>query len=109
MRSHMPRFSGENVDRNLALVESLRGIAGERGCTVAQLAIAWVLSRGEDIVPVVGSRTREQLKEALGAFDVKLSPEDLAIIVQTVPAGSVAGTRYGADQMTRLDSEREGT
>lgn len=106
MRSHMPRFSGENVDRNLALVESLRSVATSRACTVAQLAIAWVLSKGSDIVPVIGSRTREQLKEALGSLDVKLLNEDVARIEEMIPADSVAGTRYGIDQMARLDSEK---
>jgi len=106
MRSHMPRFSSENVDHNLALVESLRSIANERGCTVAQLAIAWVLSQGEDVVPVIGSRTREQLKETLGAIGIKLSKEDIARIGERIPASSVAGTRYGVDQMSRLDSEK---
>jgi len=107
MRSHMPRFSGENLNRNLALVESLRSLSISCGCTVAQLAIAWVLSRGEDIVPVVGSRTREQLKETIGALKVRLSKEDVNRIEQMIPSGSVAGTRYGADQMERLDSEKK--
>ncbi len=106
MRSHMPRFSGENVDRNLALVESLRNVATSRGCTVAQLAIAWVLSKGSNIVPVIGSRTREQLKEALGSLNVKLSKEDIARVEEIIPTDSVAGTRYGMDQMVRLDSEK---
>ncbi|MGO9480553.1 MAG: aldo/keto reductase [Candidatus Kryptoniota bacterium] len=105
MRSHMPRFSGENVDRNLSLVESLRSIAVSRACTVAQLAIAWVLSRGSDIVPVIGCRTREQLKEAVASLDVKLSKEEAARIEETIPVNSVAGTRYSMDQMARLDSE----
>ncbi|HEY9166648.1 MAG TPA: aldo/keto reductase [Candidatus Kryptonia bacterium] len=106
MRSHMPRFSGDNVDRNLALVESLRGIATSHGCSVAQLAVAWVLSRGSDIVPLVGSRTREQLKEALGALEVRLSHDDIADIEQMVPPGSVAGDRYAPQQMGTLDSEK---
>jgi len=106
MRNHMPRFSGENVDRNLSIVESLRKVADEHGCTVAQLAIAWVLSRGQEIVPVLGSRTREQLKETLGALEVKLSHDDLAAIEKAVPAGSVAGERYASQQMASLDSER---
>ncbi len=105
MRSHMPRFSGENVDRNLSLVESLRSIAVSRACTVAQLAIAWVLSRGSDIVPVIGCRTREQLKEAVASLNVKLSKEEAARIEETIPVNSVAGTRYSMDQMARLDSE----
>lgn len=106
MRSHMPRFNADNVDRNLALVESLRSFANTRGCTVAQVAIAWVLSRGSDIVPLVGSRTRSQLKEALAALDVNLSPDDIAHIEQTVPAGSASGDRYASQQMNTLDSEK---
>ncbi len=106
MRSHMPRFSGDNVDRNLALVEPLRKIADSHGCTVAQLAIAWVLSRGSEIVPVIGSRTRDQLKEALGALELNLSPSNVAEIESAVPASSVAGSRYAPQQMNTLDSEK---
>jgi pyridoxine 4-dehydrogenase len=105
-RSHLPRFSGANLEVNLALVEELRAIAEERGATVAQLAIAWVLSRGADIVPLVGARNREQLRESLGALDLTLGAEDLARIERAVPAGAAAGTRYDARQMAMLDSER---
>ena len=69
-RGHLPRFTGENLERNLGLVEALRAIADERDATVAQVAIAWVLSRGEDIVPLVGARRRERLSESLGALDL---------------------------------------
>ncbi|HYH99892.1 aldo/keto reductase, partial [Hyalangium sp.] len=106
-RSHLPRFTGENLDRNLALVESLRAIAEQKRVTVAQIVIAWALSRGEDIVPLVGARRRERLSEALGALDVTLTAEDLAAIERAVPAGAVAGDRYDARQMGMLDSERE--
>jgi diketogulonate reductase-like aldo/keto reductase len=75
--------------------------------SVAQLAIAWVLTRGEDIVPVLGSRRREQLNEALGALEVRLDPSELARIAQAVPPGVAAGARYNAHQMAHLDSERE--
>ena len=105
-RAHLPRFSGENLRRNLELVERLRGIADRKGATVAQLAIAWVLSRGEDIVPLVGARRRERLAESLGAADLILSGEDLAEIEAAVPADAAAGTRYDAGQMAMLDSER---
>ncbi len=105
-RAHAPRFQGENVDRNLALVETLRAIAEQRGVSVAQLAIAWVASRGDDIVPLVGARRRDRLAEALGALDVKLSADDLAAIEAAVPAGAAAGDRYNAQQMVFLDSER---
>ncbi|MDF3288275.1 aldo/keto reductase [Streptomyces silvisoli] len=105
-RSMSPRFSGENLDRNLDLVEALGRTADSKGATVAQIAIAWVLSRGEDIVPVVGARTRDRLTEALGALDVTLDAADLAAIEKAVPAGAAAGDRYPAAQMHHLDSEK---
>ncbi len=105
-RSHLPRFSGENLDRNLAVVEALRQVADAKGVTVAQLAIAWVLSRGADIVPLVGARRRDRLAEALAALDVTLTESDLAAIEAAVPADAVAGTRYDTHQMSILDSER---
>jgi pyridoxine 4-dehydrogenase len=105
-RGHLPRFSGANLDANLALVDELRRIAQEKGATVAQLAIAWVLARGSDVVPLVGARTRAQLRESLGALDVTLTAEDLARIERAVPAGAAAGSRYDAGQMAMLDSER---
>lgn len=105
-RSHSPRFSGENIDHNLALVELLREIATERGASVAQVAIAWVLSRGSDIVPLVGARQRNRLTEALGALDLNLTSADLTKIEQSIPAGAAAGDRYDIRQMAALDSER---
>ncbi|MGW7523763.1 aldo/keto reductase [Streptomyces sp. NPDC054783] len=105
-RAHTPRFQGENLQHNLNLVEALRKIAEQKGVTVAQIAIAWVLSRGEDIVPLVGARTRERLGESLGALDVSLEAADLAAIEQAVPADAAAGDRYPTAQMAHLDSER---
>ncbi|EFF90923.1 aldo/keto reductase family oxidoreductase [Streptomyces sp. e14] len=105
-RAHSPRFQGDNLRHNLGLVDSLRRIAEEKGATVAQIAIAWVLSRGEDIVPLVGARTRERLNEALGALDVTLTEADLTAIEAAVPADAVAGERYAPAQMAMLDSER---
>ena len=105
-RASAPRFTGENLDRNLALVEALRTIATEKGATVAQLAIAWVLSRGEDIVPLVGARTRERLAESLGALELALTADELARIERAVPVEAVAGERYHPEQMAVLDSER---
>ena len=105
-RSHSPRFQGENLQQNLRLVEALRAVAEGRGATVAQAAIAWVLSRGEDIVPLVGARRRDRLDEALGALELQLSADDLTAIEAAVPASAVAGTRYDAGQMAFLDSER---
>ncbi|MEU8331021.1 aldo/keto reductase [Micromonospora sp. NPDC048839] len=105
-RTHLPRFAGANLDRNLALVDALRAIAEARGVTVAQIAIAWVLSRGATIVPVIGARTRERLTEALGAATVTLTEADLAAIEAAVPAGAASGSRYDEAQMAFLDSER---
>ncbi|EME99794.1 aldo/keto reductase [Streptomyces mobaraensis] len=105
-RGVSPRFQGENLQRNLDLVDALRKVAEQRGATVAQTAIAWVLAQGTDIVPLVGARTRERLGEALGALDVTLGPDDLAAIETAIPADAAAGERYPADQMAHLDSER---
>jgi aryl-alcohol dehydrogenase-like predicted oxidoreductase len=105
-RAHSPRFSGENLDRNLALVERLRSVATELGVSVAQVAIAWVAAQGDDIVALVGARKRERLAESLDAVDVELSAEQLAAIESAVPRDAAAGDRYDAMQMTALDSER---
>jgi aryl-alcohol dehydrogenase-like predicted oxidoreductase len=105
-RSRAPRFQGENLERNLALVDALRQIAEAKRAPVAQIAIAWVLSRGEDIAALVGARTRERLSEALGSLDVALSEDDLDAIERAVPADAVAGERYPEPQMAQLDSER---
>jgi aryl-alcohol dehydrogenase-like predicted oxidoreductase len=105
-RASAPRFKGENLMRNLALAEALRALAEAKDATVAQLAIAWVLSRGEDVVPLVGARTRERLAESLGALDVELTEDDLARIEEAVPPEAAAGERYHAEQMAILDSER---
>jgi len=105
-RGFGPRFSGENLDHNLSLVEALRAIAEVKGATVAQITIAWVLTRGQDIVPLVGARRRDRLAEALGALELTLTPNDLAQIEQAIPAGAAAGDRYDPAQMARLDSER---
>jgi aryl-alcohol dehydrogenase-like predicted oxidoreductase len=105
-RRMSPRFRPENLDRNLALVEALRAIAASKGATVAQIAIAWVVSRGEDILPVIGARRRDQLTEALGALDLSLGADELAAVERAVPPDAAAGTRYDAHQMAMLDSER---
>ena len=105
-RSSSPRFSGANLEHNMALVDALAEVAAARGATVAQIGIAWVLSRGDDIVPLVGARRRERLDEALGAMRVTLSPDDLAAIERAVPAGAAAGSRYAEPLMAELDSER---
>jgi aryl-alcohol dehydrogenase-like predicted oxidoreductase len=105
-RQRSPRFQGVNLDHNLALVEKLRALATDKGASVAQIAIAWVLSRGSDIVPLIGARTRTRLDEALGSLDVHLDPADLAAIEDVVPRGAAAGERYAKPQMAMLDSER---
>jgi aryl-alcohol dehydrogenase-like predicted oxidoreductase len=106
MRAHMPRFRPENLERNLALVEALGTIAEAKGVTVAQIAIAWVLARGGDIVPLVGTTRRDRLAEAVGALELELSEDDLAAIERAVPPGAAAGERYDERQMAMLDSER---
>jgi aryl-alcohol dehydrogenase-like predicted oxidoreductase len=106
-RAHSPRFSGENLAHNLGLVDALRGIADAKGATVAQVAIAWVLAQGDDIVPLIGARRPDRLTEALGALTLKLSPDDLAEIERAVPPDAAAGERYAPQQMAMLDSERK--
>jgi aryl-alcohol dehydrogenase-like predicted oxidoreductase len=105
-RAHAPRFQSGAAEHNLALVETLRAVARARGATAAQAAIAWVASRGDDIIPLVGSRRRDQLSEALGALELQLDADDLAAIEAAMPAGSAVGERYAAAQMATLDSER---
>ncbi|MGE3270056.1 MAG: aldo/keto reductase, partial [Chloroflexota bacterium] len=105
-RAHSPRFAGENLDHNLSLVDALREVAEARGASVAQVAIAWVLSRGEDIVPLIGARRRDRLSEALGALNLALSPHDLAEIERALPHEAVRGDRYPTPMMAMLDSER---
>jgi aryl-alcohol dehydrogenase-like predicted oxidoreductase len=106
IRARMPRFRPENLGRNLALVDALRELAAARGATVAQLAIAWVLARGEDIVPLVGTTRRDRLAEAVDAVQLELGEDDLAAIERAVPPGAAAGDRYDERQMAILDSER---
>ena len=106
IRAHFPRFQSENLKANQQVVSRLRTIAQEKKITVAQLAVAWMLSRGKDIVPLVGARRRDQLSEALKAMEVSFSAGELAAIEDAVPVGSIAGDRYGAEQMAALDSER---
>ncbi|MDQ0846991.1 aldo/keto reductase [Streptomyces sp. V1I6] len=101
-RAISPRFSNGNVEHNLALVEALRRVADAKGCTVAQLAIAWVAAQGEDIVPLVGARTRERLAEALPAMELTLTADDLAEIEKAVPPGAARGDRYPSAFMSGL-------
>lgn len=105
-RTRFPRFRDENHARNLTLLAALEALAEEHAVTAAQLAIAWVASRGKDIVPLIGTKRRERLTEALKALDLTLSGDDLAAIEGAVPADAVAGGRYETSQMAVLDSER---
>jgi aryl-alcohol dehydrogenase-like predicted oxidoreductase len=105
-RAHLPRFTDDNRERNQRLVAALRRLADEKGISASQLAIAWVLAKRPDVVPVVGARTRTQLAETLGALDVSLSPADVTRLEEAVPPSAVAGTRYDAHQMRVLDSEK---
>jgi aryl-alcohol dehydrogenase-like predicted oxidoreductase len=106
IRARMPRFRPENLERNLKLVDALDPIAEAKGATVAQLAVGWVLSRGEDIVPLVGTTRRDRLAEAIGAVGLELTQDDLAAIERAAPPGAAAGQRYDERQMAMLDSEQ---
>jgi aryl-alcohol dehydrogenase-like predicted oxidoreductase len=105
IRGRFPRFAPENAGHNADLVQALREVAAGRDASVSQLAIAWVRSRGDDVIPLIGARRRDQLAEALAGLDLRLDSEDLSAIERAVPAGSVKGQRYGALQMADLDSE----
>jgi len=104
-RAHLPRFTGENIQQNERVIDRLKQLAAEAGIAPTQLAIAWVLSKGRRIIPVIGARTRAQLAESLGALRVKLTAADLARIEESIPASAIAGTRYDERQMKMLDSE----
>jgi aryl-alcohol dehydrogenase-like predicted oxidoreductase len=106
-RAHLPRFTGENYERNQRLFATLREIAAGKNATPAQIAIAWVLSRGNDVVPLVGARRRSQLEDAIGALELKLVPQDFAELEKAIPPEAIAGTRYDENQMRWLDSERK--
>jgi aryl-alcohol dehydrogenase-like predicted oxidoreductase len=103
MRAHMPRFQPDNLARNQPLVDAFAAIAVDKGCTPVQLATAWVLSRDLHVIPLMGSRTRAQLADVIGALEVEITPEDQARIDAAIPEGSIAGTRYAEAQMRQLD------
>ncbi len=105
-RANLPRFTGDNLERNRQLVAKLKEIAHGKGITPVQLAVAWVLAKGSFIVPVIGARTRAQLAESLGALAVEFTADELASIEAAVPAEAIAGSRYDARQMKMLDSEK---
>jgi aryl-alcohol dehydrogenase-like predicted oxidoreductase len=102
-RRNHPRFTGENFARNLELVEQVRELAATKGVTPSQLAIAWVLAQGEDVVPIPGTKRRRYLEENAGALEVELTGEDLAAIEKVTPRGSVAGERYRPEMMAYVD------
>jgi aryl-alcohol dehydrogenase-like predicted oxidoreductase len=102
-RRNHPRFTGENFARNLALVHEIEAMAAEKGCTAAQLALAWVLAQGEDLVPIPGTKRRKYLDENIGALDVSLSEPELARIDAILPPGAAAGTRYPERSMAAID------
>jgi len=106
IRKRFPRFQGENLERNRALLDSLASIAQGRGVSVVELAFAWVLSRGEDVIPLIGARTRERLAEALGAVELELDAGELEQIERVVSLDQIQGTRYDERAMAALDSER---
>jgi aryl-alcohol dehydrogenase-like predicted oxidoreductase len=105
-RSHLPRFSGDNLSRNRQAIEGLQLLARDKGVSAAQLAIAWVLAKGSDIVPVIGARRPSQLSDSLAALDVTLSGDEVARIEAALATDAVAGSRYDERQMQMLDSER---
>jgi aryl-alcohol dehydrogenase-like predicted oxidoreductase len=105
-RAHLPRFTGENRERNQRLIDALQKLAAEKGASASQLAIAWVLTKGPTFVPLIGARTRAQLTESLGALQVTLTPAEVTRIEEAIPAAAVAGSRYDEHQMRILDSER---
>ncbi|HEY1778070.1 MAG TPA: aldo/keto reductase [Solirubrobacteraceae bacterium] len=105
IRAHSPRYGGENLEHNLALVDALVEIASQLGASVGQLAIAWVLARGEDIVALVGASRRERLTDALGALSLTLEEDTLEALERAAPPGAAAGSRYPEAAMAQLDSE----
>lgn len=105
-RGHSPRFQGENLAANLKLVDTLAGLAAEKGVTTAQLAIAWVLNRGDDIVPLIGTRSARRWYESIAGAAVSLTPAEQEAIAEAVPAAAVNGSRYPEPLMATLDSER---
>ena len=102
-RRFHPRFTGENFDKNIALVREIEAMAADKGCTAAQLAIAWVLARGEDVIPIPGTKRRKYLEQNIGALDVTLSAEELERIDSILPPGAASGPRYHEAGMATID------
>ena len=103
-RRNTPRFQGEHLQRNLALVERIEAIAAQKGCTAAQLGLAWVLAQGADIVPIVGTKRRVYLEQNVAAVSLELTGEDLRILDEAAPAGAVSGDRYPTRVMHLIQS-----
>jgi aryl-alcohol dehydrogenase-like predicted oxidoreductase len=106
-RRNNPRFQGENFEKNLALVEKVGALAKQKGCSPGQLALAWVMSRGDDVVPIPGTKRRKYLEENLGGLDVRLGQEDLAEIEAVFPRSAVAGARYAAGTVGQRAQDQE--
>ncbi len=106
IRGHFPRFQGENLAANQRVIAKLQAIAREKGVTVAQLALGWILTKDSEIIPLVGARTQAQLSDALATMKLSFSADEIAALEAAVPVGSVAGERYATEQMHALDSER---
>ncbi len=102
-RRSAPRFQGENFQKNLDLVAEIETMAREKGCSPAQLALAWLLAQGDDIIPIPGTKKRARLEENVAAIDVRITAEDRARIDRILPAGAAAGTRYATPQMAALN------
>jgi aryl-alcohol dehydrogenase-like predicted oxidoreductase len=102
-RHHAPRFQGENFQKNLDLVKRIEELAAQKGCTPGQLALVWVLTQGEDIVPIPGTKRANYLDENLDAVNIRLTRQDLAQIDALLPAGAASGERYPAQAMQAID------
>jgi len=102
-RQNSPRFQGDNFSLNLAIVKSIEELAREKGCTPAQLALAWLLARGQDIVPIAGTKRRGYIEQNIGAVRVQLTAIDLARLERAAPRGATAGARYAPEAMKRVN------
>lgn len=102
-RQNSPRFQGQNLDRNLAILKGIEDVAAEKHCTAAQMALAWLLARGNDIVPIAGTKRRSYLEQNVGAVQLKLSTNDLARLDRSAPRGAASGARYPQEAMQRVN------
>ena len=105
-RRNLPRFQGEHLQQNLALVRTLENLASEKGCTAAQLSLAWILAKGDDLVPIPGTKRRTYLESNAAAVDIELSAADVTALDVAFPIGAAAGGRYPADLMKMVDPKR---